>query len=76
MGKAGGKREQLHPRVSAAFRKAKEGGKVCPFYQSGSCQYGSNCRFKNECFICGDRNHGANKCPQLESGKAKDKLGL
>ena len=56
--------------------KAKEGGKVCPFLQSDSCQYGSNCRFQNECFICGDRKHGANKCPLLESNRAKDKLGI
>ena len=37
------RRNQTNPRVAAAFRKAKEGGKECPFYQSNSCRFGDKC---------------------------------
>ena len=68
--------EKMREFAINVFRKAKDGGTGCPYYQRGSCRFGSNCRFKNECYIWGDRGRGAIKCPQPESNKAKDKLGI
>ncbi len=63
-------------RVAAAFRLAKAGNKICPYWQSGSCNYPRTCRFSNECYLCGSTNHGAHKCPDLQSDRAKKRLGV
>ena len=74
--KDGGKGKNNDPRVQKAFKLSKEGQKVCPFHQIGSCRFPGSCNFSNECYICGSTSHGANKCPALNSERAKTRLGM
>ena len=67
---------RFDPKVMRAFQLAKEGGKLCPFYQSGSCLYPDTCNFKHYCFICGSSSHGAHKCTDLNSNRGKEKLRM
>ena len=76
-GKGDGKGSPLSQQsteVKAAFSLAKKEGKVCHFYQIGTCHF-DPCRATHACVICG-KHHGANKCPDIKSNKAKKLLGL
>jgi len=76
-GKGDGKGSSLSQQsteVKAAFSLAKKEGKVCHFYQIGTCHF-DPCRATHACVICG-KHHGANKCPDIKSNKAKKLLGL
>ena len=64
------------PKTGKVFTLSKEGKKVCPYHQIGNCRYPGSCNFSNECYICGSNSHGANKCPALNSERAKTRLGL
>jgi len=64
------------PRAQKAFSLAKEGGRTCPWYQVGTCNYPDSCKFSHECYICKDKRHGAARCYDLSSQKAKDRLGM
>ena len=68
--------EALQLAGEKALLLAMEGGRTCPWYQVGTCNYPDTCKFNHECYICKDRRHGAARCYDLQSEKAKQRLGM
>jgi hypothetical protein len=71
-----GTKSHPDPRVQKAFILARDGKKVCPWFQTNTCLYGSKCQYDMLCHICKSSRHGAVDCSELGSAKAKKLLGV